>query len=111
MARKKSVTPQNASKNFEEAENTDTDSVDNDVLKELLKLTSSEKIRRRHFNDQEREALYIAAGGRCSICGSNLDAYWEPDHIIPFHAGGETDVSNGQATCRHCNRVKGGHHE
>ena len=78
---------------------------------DLLKLTESELIRRRDFNDAEREALYIAAGGRCEICGTRLDEFWEPDHIKPFHLGGETNVVNGQATCRHCNRAKGGRYE
>ena len=89
----------------------ETDIEKKELLSDLLKLTNSELIRRRHFNDAEREALYIAAGGLCEICGIQLDEFWEPDHIKPFHLGGETDVANGQATCRHCNRVKGGRNE
>ena len=74
------------------------------------KLTKAEIFRRRHFNNAEREALYIAAGGLCAICGATLDALWEPDHIVPFSEGGLTDVTNGQATCRPCNRMKGARH-
>ena len=79
--------------------------------KVLEGLSLAEKIRRRHFNDAERLALYIAAGGLCEECGIKLeDGFWEPDHIHPYHAGGNTDVANGRAICRHCNRVKGGRH-
>ena len=75
----------------------------------LDSLSVTEKIRRRHFNDAERLALYIAAGGLCEQCGTKLEeGFWEPDHVHPFHAGGDTCVSNGRALCRHCNRVKGG---
>ena len=78
------------------------------MQRDIQNLSDSEIIRRRHFNNSEREALYIAAGGLCSLCGCLLDGLWEPDHIIPFHEGGLTDVANGQATCRPCNRAKGG---
>ncbi len=74
------------------------------------RLIDSKIIRRRHFNNAEREALYIAAGARCQICGDRLTSNWEPDHIIPFSEGGITDVTNGQATCRPCNRAKGARH-
>ena len=73
------------------------------------KLNTSEKVRRRSFNTEEREALYILAGGRCQNpqCGRLLDGDWEPDHIVPFSKGGNTEISNGQALCTACNRQKG----
>ena len=73
------------------------------------RLLDSEMSRRRSFNDEEREAIYIVAGGRCQNpkCGVVLDDGWEPDHIIPFSKGGITDVTNGQALCVSCNRKKG----
>ena len=77
------------------------------IQHDFNKLAKAEMFRRRHFNNAEREALYIAAGGLCAICGITLDELWEPDHIIPFSDGGMTDVTNGQATCRPCNRRKG----
>lgn len=72
-------------------------------------LLPSEKVRRRSFNTEEREALYILAGGRCQNpqCGRILDGDWEPDHIVPFSKGGNTEISNGQALCTACNRQKG----
>jgi 5-methylcytosine-specific restriction endonuclease McrA len=73
------------------------------------RLLDSEKTIRRSFNSEEREAIYIVAGGRCQNpkCGVVLDDGWEPDHIIPFSKGGVTDVTNGQALCVSCNRKKG----
>ena len=73
------------------------------------RLLDSEKTIRRSFNSEEREAIYIVAGGRCQNpkCGVVLDDGWEPDHIIPFSKGGLTDATNGQALCVSCNRKKG----
>jgi superfamily II DNA or RNA helicase len=62
---------------------------------------------RRRFNSGERVALFLAADGRCQRCGAVLRPDWEPDHLLPFAAGGATDVLNGQALCRPCNRKKG----
>jgi superfamily II DNA or RNA helicase len=65
------------------------------------------KDRRRRFNRRERFALYVAAGGRCSICGDQLKRGWHADHIRPHVAGGPTNVINGQALCAPCNLKKG----
>ncbi len=62
---------------------------------------------RRRFNSGERVALYLTAKGKCSLCGIKLTATWEPDHVEPYSKGGATDVVNGQALCRPCNRRKG----
>ncbi len=62
---------------------------------------------RRSFNKTERRALFLTAGGVCQDCGGQLEDDWEPDHIQPFAHGGPTDVLNGQALCRNCNRSKG----
>lgn len=62
---------------------------------------------RRFFNDRERAALFLAADGRCSECGVELEPGWHADHINPHSKGGPTDVVNGQALCPACNRKKG----
>jgi superfamily II DNA or RNA helicase len=61
----------------------------------------------RRFDAKQRTALYLASGGKCSICGEPLGSAWHADHVRPWSAGGETDVLNGQALCPKCNREKG----
>lgn len=67
----------------------------------------SRAVTRRAFNRIERTAIYVGANGKCAMCGAELGPDWEADHFIPFTQGGETDVANGQALCRACNRRKG----
>jgi hypothetical protein len=62
---------------------------------------------RRRFNVRERTALYLAADGRCSECGAELEPGWHGDHVNPWSRGGRTDVINGQALCPACNLKKG----
>ncbi len=62
---------------------------------------------RRRFNGRERAALYLAADGRCSRCGVELEPGWHADHVDPYSHGGVTDVINGQALCPTCNLIKG----
>ncbi len=62
---------------------------------------------RRFFSSRERTALYLAADGRCTECGVELEPGWHADHIDPHVAGGPTDVINGQALCPTCNLKKG----
>lgn len=64
----------------------------------------------RRFNSGERVALYLAADGRCTDCGADLEPGWHADHITPYSAGGPTDVINGQAFCPTCNLKKGSTH-
>jgi superfamily II DNA or RNA helicase len=61
----------------------------------------------RRFNTAQRIALYLAADGRCEICGTELERGWHGDHITPYSVGGPTDVINGQALCPTCNLKKG----
>lgn len=62
---------------------------------------------RRRFNQREKNALYLAAGGCCAACGVALAPGWHADHETPFSRGGATDVANGQALCPNCNAIKG----
>lgn len=61
----------------------------------------------RRFNNSQRVALYLAAGGRCCECGVLLQSSWHADHVHPYSKGGATDVANGQALCPQCNLKKG----
>lgn len=62
---------------------------------------------RRLFNGSEKVALYLSAGGRCSLCQAELQPGWHADHVDPYMNGGATDVVNGQALCPACNLAKG----
>lgn len=62
--------------------------------------------RRRRFNRTERAALYLAADGRCTECGADLEPGWHADHVTEWSRGGPTDVINGQALCPSCNLRK-----
>lgn len=62
---------------------------------------------RRRFNTAERVAMYLASAGACTACGTRLLPGWHADHMIPWSAGGPTDVLNGQALCPECNLKKG----
>jgi len=61
----------------------------------------------RRFSTSQRAALWLHAEGKCSLCGAELEDGWHADHKIPWSAGGETDVINGQALCPTCNLKKG----
>jgi superfamily II DNA or RNA helicase len=62
---------------------------------------------RRGFNDLERAELLRLANARCRMCGGAITlATMEADHVLPHVGGGVTDVMNGQALCRTCNRRK-----
>lgn len=55
----------------------------------------------------ERNRLYIAADGKCQICGNSLDDDWQVDHIIPYSIVQKTEISNLQVVCKRCNLKKG----
>lgn len=62
---------------------------------------------RRFFTKRQREYLFIASQGKCSLCHIDLDWSFHADHIIPYSFGGKTQTSNGQALCSNCNLKKG----
>lgn len=58
-----------------------------------------------------RNALFIAAGGRCSICSEPLGDVFHADHIEPWRLTKTTNLHQMQATCPACNLKKGANHE
>ncbi|MHB1569043.1 MAG: HNH endonuclease [Solirubrobacteraceae bacterium] len=64
-------------------------------------------MRSRRFGSSARVALFLAAHGRCAVCGVALQPGWHADHVRPISAGGETESGNGQALCPRCNLRKG----
>src|SRR5437763_1106411 len=63
---------------------------------------------KRKFSRPQRNRIFLASGGRCAICGAVLDQKWHADHIMPFAAGGPSELENGQALCPLCNLKKSG---
>ena len=61
----------------------------------------------RRFRPKARVALFLAAQGRCNVCGAPLEPGWHGDHVKPASAGGATEPANGQALCPRCNLEKG----
>jgi 5-methylcytosine-specific restriction endonuclease McrA len=61
----------------------------------------------RRFRSAARVALFLAAQGRCAVCGDALRRGWHADHVEPVKAGGATEPANGQALCPRCNLAKG----
>lgn len=54
-----------------------------------------------------RALIYVAADGRCKICGVQLPSGWHADHKIPFKETKTTNVHDMQALCPACNLKKG----
>ncbi|MFP5328129.1 MAG: DUF222 domain-containing protein [Acidimicrobiia bacterium] len=62
--------------------------------------------RRRCFDAVQRRIIELRDGFcRCG-CGTPAELC-QMDHVVPYTAGGETAVGNGQALCRPSNRHKG----
>ena len=61
---------------------------------------------RRIFTRKQRQQVFLASDGRCSICGCELPVGWHVDHVVPFSKGGQTHITNAQALCPSCNQKK-----
>lgn len=60
----------------------------------------------RNFPAHLKQALLVAARGRCAN-GCQCPTTWlHADHIHPHNRGGPTATWNGQILCSHCNRTK-----
>jgi len=51
--------------------------------------------------------LWLAAGGRCQLCGEALPDDWHADHLTPWIVSGVTNIFDMQALCPPCNLRKG----
>lgn len=54
-----------------------------------------------------RSLLWLAADGRCRICGDALPESWHADHVTPYRVSRRTNVHEMQALCPGCNLRKG----
>lgn len=64
----------------------------------------------RCFSKRQRRALLLFANGKCQECGTHITMQtMHADHRIPWVAGGQTQITNGQALCAKCNQEKRHH--
>ena len=69
---------------------------------------SKGKEKRKSIPVETRKIIYKQSGGRCAICGKQIDFNeMELDHINPVSLGGNSSQSNLQCCCVSCNRMKG----
>ena len=54
-----------------------------------------------------RTMLWLAADGKCQLCGCELPDDWHADHVVPWSVKQETNVHDMQALCPKCNLTKG----
>ena len=59
----------------------------------------------------KRNALLIAANGKCCICNVSIVDKFHADHIIPWSISRTTNVHEMQALCAACNLSKGVRYE
>jgi 5-methylcytosine-specific restriction endonuclease McrA len=65
-------------------------------------------VRRTLRSKKERALLWLAADGKCQICGCDLDPdNWHADHIVPWSKSHRTNMFEMQAVCPECNLKKG----
>ena len=83
--------------------------------KTMFNMTTPPQVKRMHKsgNSNSRSVSgtkkkYIAAqqGWKCKHCNSQLDAWYEVDHIIRLQHGGSNHVTNLVALCRNCHGKK-----
>lgn len=73
-------------------------------------LTGSERsLHLREFSDADKKTMFEAQGRRCELCGKTCESVSDmhADHVVPWHRGGRTEISNGRMLCVDCNLSKG----
>ena len=61
------------------------------------------------FTAADIEAIRVAQGNRCYLCGKKLKKY-HVDHFIPLAKGGTNDPGNLRLACPKCNQSKNAKH-
>ena len=88
-----------------------TDPSLNQHLAQLRALRGSHKNqhrrpRQRRLSPAEREAILAKTGGKCHICGGEMEETWNADHIHAHSTGGEHAVDNYLPAHAECNNVR-----
>ena len=62
--------------------------------------------RRKTLRSAERQQVFEKAGGRCHICGGQIDGDWNADHVRPHSDGGAHAVENYLPAHGLCNNYR-----
>jgi len=57
-------------------------------------------------NKEYRELLFWLYDGKCAYCSKKLKGGWHADHMLAYHYGGKTIITNMCASCPKCNMDK-----
>ena len=55
---------------------------------------------KRYVSPYTKKLVAASQHWKCRICGRELDASYEIDHIVPLHKNGGNEISNLEAICR-----------
>lgn len=62
--------------------------------------------RRVTLTPKQRAIVLAKTEGTCHVCGIQLDAKWQADHVVPHLHGGTSTVENCLPICPLCNRLR-----
>jgi hypothetical protein len=62
--------------------------------------------RRRSLPKKQRALILAKTNGTCHVCGANVEATFQADHIVPYSHGGTNDIDNYLPICASCNRLR-----
>lgn len=62
------------------------------------------------WTSSDIEAIRVAQGNRCYLCGRSLKHGYHIDHFIPLALGGTNEPGNLRLACPHCNLTKSAKH-
>lgn len=62
--------------------------------------------KRRRLPAAERQAILSKTGGRCHICGGEIDGAWDADHVFAHAQGGAHAVDNYLPAHSICNSYR-----
>jgi len=64
------------------------------------------KSKRRSLPMAERKLILKKTGGKCHICGGEIENYWEADHVLAHSGGGSNEGDNYLPSHRLCNNYR-----
>jgi len=83
------------------------------VIDKMSELSDGSEVdeldQKRMFSRDDAKTLYQQQKGVCALCNKDMGEFGshvEVDHIVDWILGGKTELENGQATHRSCNRRK-----